>query len=163
MQMLKIGGVCFMGIALYMVWLMLRYGRGFSGAYLLMICIFGGIGWLMFKVAINDEMENDELKKEQRKVKEISQKKDVIDAADMLADAFSAEESDSRINQINQIEMEKLEKWQCSNCGFVIEGEKSPEECPSCHHKNTFFCKEKGRYEDLNRTSEEEDIDSWFE
>ena len=163
MQMFKLLGICLMGMALYMGWALLRYGRGFSGTALLVICVIGGVGGLMFKAAMNDEAENDRLKKEQEKIKEINKKKEVIDAADMLANVLNAEESDNRINQIDQIDMEELEKWQCSNCGFVIEGKKSPEECPSCHQKSTFFCKETDKYRELNETSGADDVDSWFE
>jgi rubrerythrin len=30
-------------------------------------------------------------------------------------------------------------KWHCTNCGYVIEGEQAPKECPSCKHPQAFF------------------------
>jgi rubrerythrin len=30
-------------------------------------------------------------------------------------------------------------KWICSNCGYVHEGEKSPQICPSCDHPQAYF------------------------
>ncbi len=30
-------------------------------------------------------------------------------------------------------------KWHCANCGFVMEGEQAPKECPACHHSQAFF------------------------
>ena len=161
MQVFKIFGVGLMGVALYGLWLMIRYG--FSWGYLLMLCIFGGIGWLMFKAAVDDEEENWRLMKDQEKVKEINKEKELNDVADALVNVFGAKEADNRIEQINQITVKKLEKWQCSSCGFVIEGETSPEECPTCHQKNTFFCKEASEQENLKKINEAEDVDSWFE
>jgi len=29
-------------------------------------------------------------------------------------------------------------QWSCSNCGYVVKEERSPEECPSCHQKCEF-------------------------
>ena len=29
--------------------------------------------------------------------------------------------------------------WQCSNCGYIHEGEKAPEVCPVCAHPKAFF------------------------
>lgn len=29
--------------------------------------------------------------------------------------------------------------WQCSNCGYIHEGEKAPEVCPVCAHEKAFF------------------------
>jgi signal-transduction protein with cAMP-binding, CBS, and nucleotidyltransferase domain len=30
-------------------------------------------------------------------------------------------------------------KWECYRCGYVFEGEKTPEECPNCHYSLTFW------------------------
>jgi len=30
-------------------------------------------------------------------------------------------------------------KWHCRNCGFAIEGEKAPEQCPICKHPKAYF------------------------
>jgi Rubrerythrin len=29
--------------------------------------------------------------------------------------------------------------WQCSNCGFIYEGDKAPEICPVCKYKKAYF------------------------
>lgn len=30
-------------------------------------------------------------------------------------------------------------KWHCLNCGYVVEGEEAPWECPACKHPQAFF------------------------
>ncbi len=30
-------------------------------------------------------------------------------------------------------------KWECSNCGFILEGKQAPEVCPVCAHPKSFF------------------------
>ena len=30
-------------------------------------------------------------------------------------------------------------KWHCTNCGYVIEGEAAPQECPACKHPQSYF------------------------
>ncbi|MDD5116038.1 MAG: rubrerythrin family protein [Candidatus Omnitrophica bacterium] len=30
-------------------------------------------------------------------------------------------------------------KWHCANCGYVLEGDEAPKECPSCKHPQAFF------------------------
>ncbi len=30
-------------------------------------------------------------------------------------------------------------KWHCTNCGYVIEGNQAPQECPACKHPQAFF------------------------
>ena len=30
-------------------------------------------------------------------------------------------------------------KWHCINCGYVIEGEEAPKECPACKHPQSFY------------------------
>jgi rubrerythrin len=30
-------------------------------------------------------------------------------------------------------------KWHCINCGYVIEGEEPPNECPACKHPQAFY------------------------
>ncbi|MDR1459868.1 MAG: rubrerythrin family protein [Bacteroidales bacterium] len=44
-------------------------------------------------------------------------------------------------NMKNNTVFEKLEKvkWVCSNCGFVHEGEKALQICPSCNHPQAYF------------------------
>ena len=32
-----------------------------------------------------------------------------------------------------------MAKWECYRCGHVFEGERTPEECPSCHFSLTFW------------------------
>ena len=32
-----------------------------------------------------------------------------------------------------------MTRWECYHCGHVFEGEKTPEECPSCHYSVTFW------------------------
>lgn len=34
---------------------------------------------------------------------------------------------------------DKVVKWKCSNCGYIHEGEKAPEECPACSHPQAHF------------------------
>ncbi|MBE6450005.1 MAG: rubrerythrin family protein [Alphaproteobacteria bacterium] len=29
--------------------------------------------------------------------------------------------------------------WQCSNCGYTMQGENPPERCPSCDHEKAYF------------------------
>jgi len=29
--------------------------------------------------------------------------------------------------------------WQCSNCGHIVVGKAAPEECPVCHHAQSYF------------------------
>ncbi len=30
-------------------------------------------------------------------------------------------------------------KWHCTNCGYVLEGDQAPKECPACKHPQAFF------------------------
>ena len=30
-------------------------------------------------------------------------------------------------------------KWHCINCGYVIEGEEAPKECPACKHPQAYY------------------------
>lgn len=30
-------------------------------------------------------------------------------------------------------------KWHCINCGYVIEGEEAPKECPACRHPQSYY------------------------
>jgi len=30
-------------------------------------------------------------------------------------------------------------KWHCINCGYVIEGQEAPKECPACKHPQSFY------------------------
>lgn len=30
-------------------------------------------------------------------------------------------------------------KWHCTNCGYVLEGDQAPRECPACKHPQAFF------------------------
>ena len=32
-----------------------------------------------------------------------------------------------------------MTSWECYRCGHVFEGERTPEECPSCHYSLTFW------------------------
>jgi signal-transduction protein with cAMP-binding, CBS, and nucleotidyltransferase domain len=32
-----------------------------------------------------------------------------------------------------------MTKWQCYRCGYVFEGEQTPDECPNCHYSLTFW------------------------
>lgn len=34
---------------------------------------------------------------------------------------------------------EATQSWMCLNCGFIYEGGKAPEACPSCKHEQGFF------------------------
>ncbi|MDZ4168306.1 MAG: rubrerythrin family protein [Coriobacteriia bacterium] len=34
---------------------------------------------------------------------------------------------------------ETLVKWKCRNCGYVHEGPHAPNECPACHHAQSYF------------------------
>jgi rubrerythrin len=37
-------------------------------------------------------------------------------------------------------------RWVCSNCGYVHEGEKAPENCPACLHPKDYFELEEANY-----------------
>ncbi len=46
------------------------------------------------------------------------------------------------INNIGNSEVFKKKsavKWHCLNCGYVVEGEEAPHECPVCKHPQAFF------------------------
>ncbi len=46
------------------------------------------------------------------------------------------------INNIGNSEVFKKKpavKWHCLNCGYVIESEEAPRECPACKHPQAFF------------------------
>lgn len=32
-----------------------------------------------------------------------------------------------------------MTKWQCYRCGYIFEGEQTPDECPSCNYSLTFW------------------------
>jgi signal-transduction protein with cAMP-binding, CBS, and nucleotidyltransferase domain len=32
-----------------------------------------------------------------------------------------------------------MTKWQCYRCGYVFEGDRTPDECPNCHYSLTFW------------------------
>lgn len=34
---------------------------------------------------------------------------------------------------------DSLVKWKCRNCGYIYDGSASPNECPACKHKKSFF------------------------
>ena len=33
----------------------------------------------------------------------------------------------------------KTVKWHCINCGYVVEGEEAPKECPACKHPQSYY------------------------
>jgi Rubrerythrin len=37
---------------------------------------------------------------------------------------------------------EATQSWMCLNCGFIYEGSKAPEACPSCKHEQGFFIRQ---------------------
>jgi len=46
------------------------------------------------------------------------------------------------INNVANAEVFKKKssvKWHCTNCGYVIEGNQAPKECPACKHPEAFF------------------------
>jgi len=46
------------------------------------------------------------------------------------------------INNIANSEVFKKKtsvKWHCINCGYVIEGQEAPKECPACKHPQSFY------------------------
>ena len=46
------------------------------------------------------------------------------------------------INNIanNEVFMKKAPvKWHCINCGYVIESDQAPKECPACKHPQSFY------------------------
>ena len=46
------------------------------------------------------------------------------------------------INNLNNGEVFKKKgpaKWHCINCGYVIEGNEAPRECPACKHPQSFY------------------------
>ncbi|MFH0917898.1 MAG: rubrerythrin family protein [Candidatus Omnitrophota bacterium] len=46
------------------------------------------------------------------------------------------------INNVGNNEVFKKKantKWHCINCGYVIEGDQAPKECPACKHPQAFF------------------------
>lgn len=32
-----------------------------------------------------------------------------------------------------------MTKWQCYRCGYIFEGDNTPEDCPNCHYSLTFW------------------------
>jgi rubrerythrin len=34
---------------------------------------------------------------------------------------------------------DKVVKWKCRNCGYVYEGKESPDVCPACQHKQSYY------------------------
>ncbi len=41
---------------------------------------------------------------------------------------------------VNEVFKKKASvKWHCTNCGYVIEGDQAPKECPACKHPQAFF------------------------
>ncbi|MCX5712221.1 MAG: rubrerythrin family protein [Candidatus Omnitrophica bacterium] len=46
------------------------------------------------------------------------------------------------INNISNSEVFKKKavvKWHCANCGYVVEGNDAPKECPACKHPQAYF------------------------
>lgn len=43
------------------------------------------------------------------------------------------------INHDSVFNKEKKVIWQCRNCGYVIEGQRAPNQCPACEHPQAFF------------------------
>ncbi|TRZ94798.1 rubrerythrin family protein [bacterium] len=46
------------------------------------------------------------------------------------------------INNVKNSEVFKKNsavKWHCRNCGYVMEGQEAPKECPVCKHPQSFF------------------------
>lgn len=46
------------------------------------------------------------------------------------------------INNLSNAEVFKKKspvKWHCINCGYVIEGNEAPKECPACKHPQAFY------------------------
>ncbi len=46
------------------------------------------------------------------------------------------------INNITNSEVFKKKssvKWHCINCGYVVEGEQAPNQCPACKHPQAFY------------------------
>lgn len=45
----------------------------------------------------------------------------------------------TNINSGTVFEREKPVKWKCRNCGYVHQGEKAPNLCPACKHKQEHY------------------------
>ncbi|MFA5271257.1 MAG: ferritin family protein, partial [Candidatus Omnitrophota bacterium] len=46
------------------------------------------------------------------------------------------------INNITNKEVFKKKtpvKWHCINCGYVVESDKAPDQCPACKHPQSFY------------------------
>ena len=41
---------------------------------------------------------------------------------------------------------EDKKSWECSNCGFIIEGKEAPELCPFCAHPKAYFYIQENKY-----------------
>ncbi len=43
------------------------------------------------------------------------------------------------INEEKVFKKEEKSTWQCSNCGYIYEGEEAPKVCPVCNHPQAYF------------------------
>lgn len=69
---------------------------------------------------------------------------EVARSFDQIAKVEKFHESRYRklINNISNGEVFKKKasvKWHCINCGYVIEGNEAPKECPACKHPQAFY------------------------
>ena len=45
----------------------------------------------------------------------------------------------TNINNAEVFKKKTLAKWHCINCGYVIEGNEAPRECPACKHPQAYY------------------------
>jgi len=43
------------------------------------------------------------------------------------------------IEEKKVFEKDEVVKWKCLNCGYVHEGKEAPDECPACHHPQSYY------------------------
>ncbi len=67
-------------------------------------------------------------------------------AAVMRAIAIAEKQHEKRylalldnLNNNRVFKRDDVVKWECRNCGYIHEGNESPEECPACAHSKAYF------------------------
>ena len=107
----------------------------------------GIIGETMQNLKAAAEGENEEWTKAYPQFAEVAEKEGFVKIAEKFRFIAAVEKQHelrfSRLyeNMKNNTVFEKKEKvkWMCLNCGYVHEGEKSLQICPSCDHPQAYF------------------------
>ena len=94
--------------------------------------------------AMGENEEWTELYPEFAKIAKEEGFNEIATAFTMIA-KVEAEHEKRYLKLLNNLETGKVfvkdapVRWQCTNCGYIHEGDKAPEKCPACLHAKAYF------------------------